>query len=50
MERNFKNSKLSFKMVSAGFLYAKGDPSGVADRPFFVRMVGSSADLGKRGI
>lgn len=21
-------------MVSAGFLYAKGDPSGVADRPF----------------
>lgn len=34
MERNFKNSKLSFKMVSAGFLYAKGDPSGVADRLF----------------
>lgn len=31
-------------MVSAGFLYAKGDPSGVADRPFFVRMVGSLAE------
>lgn len=46
MERNFKNSKLSFKMVSAVFLYAKSDPSGVADRPFFVRMVGSSVDLG----
>lgn len=23
-------------MVSAGFLYAKGDPLGVADRPFFL--------------
>lgn len=31
-------------MVSAGFLYAQGDPLGVADRPFFVRMVGSSAE------